>query len=319
MNIQILIQNGNNIYEPKVKEGIEWVTERKGVPGKLTFEVLQNKELNIQEGNAVKFTLDKKNVFYGYIFKKERSKDNSISITCYDQLRYLKNKDTYCYKGKTASQVLKMICSDFNLKTGNIIDTSYKITQKIEENKSLFDIIQNALDDTLLNRKKLYILYDDFGKITLKDIESMKVNLLVYNDTARNFNYTSSIDEQTYNKIKLVYDNKDKGKRDVYIAKDSLNINKWGILQYYDTLKDGENGKIKADSLLNLYNQKTRNLTLKDVWGDIKVRAGTSLIVQLNLDDIKISNYMMCEKVTHKFNNNEHIMDLKLVGGEFIT
>ena len=84
---------------------------------------------------------------------------------------------------------------------------------------------------------------------------------MIDEETGQNFDYTSSIDENTYNKIKLTYDNKDTGKRDVYITQDSSNINKWGILQYFDTLQKGENGQAKADALYkSLYGPITPNV-----------------------------------------------------------
>ena len=36
--------------------------------------------------------------------------------------------------------------------------------------------------------------------------------------------------------------------------------------------------------------------------------------VKLNLGDIITNNYMLVEKVTHKFNNDEYTMDLTLEG-----
>ncbi len=41
--------------------------------------------------------------------------------------------------------------------------------------------------------------------------------------------------------------------------------------------------------------------------------------VYLELDDMTISNYMMVEKVTHTFSLDSHLMDLTLIGGEFIA
>ena len=108
----------------------------------------------------------------------------------------------------------------------------------------------------------MYVLYDDFGKLTLKALERMKVGVVIDEETGENFDYTSTIDSQTYNKIKLVYENEKTGKREVYISQDSKNINNWGILQYYDTLQEGENGQAKVDALLSLYNAKTRNLKI---------------------------------------------------------
>ena len=245
-------------------------------------------------------------------------------MTAYDQLRYLKNKDTKVYQGKTASQLIQMLAAEYHLKTGVLESTGYVIPSRVEENTSLFDMIENALDLTLQNRKEMYILYDDFGKITLKNIASMRVGeadryWMIDEETGENFDYTSSIDDHTYNKIKLTYDNDKTGKREVYIAQDSGHMNEWGILQYFDTLQKGENGKRKADVLLELYNQKTRNLKIKNAMGDNRVRAGSLIIVNLNLGDIKLKNFMLVESCKHTYKEGEHWMDLTLRGGEFIA
>ena len=319
MNVELLIQNGNKVYIPVVEEDIAWTTERKGSPGQLTFNVVKDDILNFTEGNAVRLKVDNKNVFYGFVFVKKRDKDGIITVTAYDQLRYLKNKDTYVYTNKTAGEFIQMIASDFNMQTGTIQNTGYKIASRVEDNVALFDMVQNALDLTLQNKKEMFVLYDDFGKLALKSIQSMYVNLLIDEETGENYSYTSSIDSDTYNKIKLVYDNEESGKRDVYIAQDSSNINNWGVLQYFDTLQKGENGKAKADALLSLYNKKTRNLTISNALGDTRVRAGSMVVVQLNLGDVKLNNLMLVEKCKHKFNNDEHFMDLTLRGGEFVA
>lgn len=317
--VELYIQNGNVVYQPCVEECIKWETKRKGTPGKLTFTVLKDDVLNIQEGNAVKMIVDGINVFYGYIFQKSRSKDNKIDVIAYDQLRYFKNKDTYIYKGKTAAQVLKMICDDFGLKYGEIEDTGYVIPKKKEDNKTLFDIVNNALSDTMLNTNKLYVLYDDFGRIMIKNIASMKVPLIIDSETGQNFDYTSSIDGETYNQIKLQKEDSKTGKRESFIVKDSANINKWGVLQYFDTLQDGENGQEKASKLLEHYNKKTRNLKVSGALGDVRVRAGTSPFIRLNLGDITVNNFMVCETVTHTFKDGLHTMDLTLEGGDFVA
>ncbi|MFR8334419.1 MAG: hypothetical protein ACLU9S_20410 [Oscillospiraceae bacterium] len=80
---------------------------------------------------------------------RKGSTDDVIQITVYDQLYYLKNKDTYVYSGKTATAVLRMIAEDFQLNVGSLEDTGYVIGSRVEDNHTLFDIIQNALDETL--------------------------------------------------------------------------------------------------------------------------------------------------------------------------
>lgn len=326
MKIEFLIANisGNKVYQPIIQEGIEWTTERRGSPGILKFDVVKDSIIKFNEGDAVRFKVDGKSIFYGFIFQKKRSKDQIISVTAYDQLRYFQNKDTYVYTNKTASQFVRMLAADYNLQIGTIENTGFVIKSRVEDNTSLFDMIGNALDLTLQNNKEMYVLYDNFGKICLRNISNMRVGsngvyLMIDASTGENFDYTSSIDSDTYNKIKLTYENDETGKRDVYIAQSSANINSWGILQYFDTLSKGENGQAKANALLKLYNQKTRKLKITNAIGDTRVRAGSMIVVNLALGDVTVKNFMLVEKVTHKFKMDEHFMDLTLRGGEFVA
>lgn len=325
MATQLMITNekGTKTFIPVTEEGIEWTTERRGSPGKLKFSVLKDKTLGdiggFGEGSAVSLIEDDTKVFYGFVFSKQRDKSSLINCTAYDQIRYLKNKDTYVYENKTADAFIKMVAADYGLKVGNMEKTSYVIPSRTEENTALLDMIETALDLELTNKKEMFVLYDDYGKLTLKNISSMKVGLLIDAETGENFDYTSSIDEQTYNQIKLTYDNEKTGKREIYIAKDSSHINTWGVLQYFDTLSEGENGSSKADALLALYNSKTRKLKISNALGDVRVRAGTLIPVSLNLGDIIANSYMMVEKAVHTFKENEHFMTLTLRGGEFIA
>lgn len=319
MAYELLIQNGNKVYQPSIEGDITWKTERKGFPGELKFKIIYDDVINITEGNAVRLKKDGANIFYGFIFSIDRDKDKIISINAYDQLRYLKNKDTYVYENKTTGELVKMLASDFNMQTGIIENTGFKIASRVEENTTLIDMIQNAIDLTLQNKKELYVLYDNFGKVALRNISSLILDCLIDEETAENYSYKSSIDEQTYNKIKLTRDNEKTGKRDVYIAQDSSKMNEWGILQYFDKLQDGENGQAKANALLELYNKKTKRLSIKNMIGDVRVRAGCMIPVKLNLGDVNILKLMLVEKCTHTFNESEHFMDLTLKGGEFVA
>ena len=321
MTYELLIQHQGTIMLPPVVENVSIEWERQGQPGKLIAEVVKTPGLSFQEGDPCRFSVDGTPVFYGFVFEKSRkgSTDDIIQITVYDQLYYLKNKDAYVYTNKTAADVIRMIAEDFQLNVGDLEDTGYTIGSRVEDNQTLFDIIQTALDETLKATSQMYVLYDDVGKLTLKNIGSMKLGLLIDEDTAGDFDYKSSITSQTYDKIKLSYENKDTGKREIFVAQDSSNINQWGVLQYYEKLDSTTNAKAMADALLSLYNTKTRTLKLQDVLGDIRVRAGTLLVVMLGLGDINVSNYLMVEQVKHTFNNEQHLMELKMRGGTFVT
>ena len=325
-DIRMLItsRDGKSFVNPITAEGIRWTTYRTGSAGRLDFYLVDCfcGEEHFEEGASVKLYVKEKPVFEGYVFTRKRTKSRLTEVTAFDQLRYLKNKDTYVYENITASELLKMIASDFGLQTGEIEDTGYKIAYRVEENTTLLDMLETALSLTEQSTGKSFVLFDSFGKLTLKSIDSMRVTrgqgyLLIDETSGENYEYTSSIDTGTYNKIKLTYDNKDTGKREVYTAIDSKNADNWGVLQYYDTLKEGENGYAKAEALLKLYNAKTRRLRIINAFGDCGVRAGSMTAVRLDLGDIKVNSFMLVEKAVHTFKNDEHFMELTLKGSGF--
>lgn len=315
-NIQLLIKGtGGKIFEPIVEDGIELETNRQGAPSRLTFTVIKDNVISFPEGAKVQLKVDGVGVFIGFVFEKSRDKAQRIQVTAYDQLRYFKNTGNYRYTNKRADEVLRMIVGDYPLfKLGTVENTGFKIAFRDEVDNTLIDTMLNALDITEASTKKKFILYDDFGKIVLRNSESLLSNLLIDASTAENFDYVSSIDEDTYNQIRLVYDNKDTGKREVYLTRDNVSIGNWGLLEYFQTIQKETNGKNMAEGLLSLKNRKTRHLTIRNAFGDPKVRAGFSVGVQLNLGDVNVQNRLLCDTVTHHFSCDYHTMDLTLSG-----
>lgn len=316
---QVIILSRGRIFDVAVQEPIIWEVHRKNTPGKLTFNVMKDEMLGFHEGDAVRFDYDGKKIFYGFIFIKKRTNNRIISVTAYDQLRYFKNKDTYTYKNKTAAQVLKLLIADFGLSAGVIADTKHVIASRVEDNQELFTIMDNAGAITTKSTGNVFILYDQYGKLNYRDAKQLKLDILIDEESGETFEYTTSIDENTYNKIKLSRENKKSGKREIFIAQDSENINQWGVLQLTESVDEGENGKAKVDALLALYNRKSRKLHINKAFGDYRVRGGSTLGVQMYLGDLTVANFMMVETVKHSFYESKHDMDLKLIGGDFVA
>ena len=204
-DMKLTIQHNGVLYEPPVEEGIKIEWERVGTPGKLTFKAIRVPDVEFTEGDSVCFYYGDKGVFMGYIFKKKCDREHIVEYTCYDQIRYLKNKYTYVFQNKTANQIIQALCRDFNLHTGILEPTTYVIPAVVEENIAAIDIALDVIEETLLNTGSMYVLYDDFGKITLKNAATMVSTTLICDTTAENFDYSSSIDDETYNSIILYY------------------------------------------------------------------------------------------------------------------
>ncbi len=316
-SIELIIDNGVDILIPIVVDKITVTINRFGSPSVLNFEVLKDEMLNFTEGNHVRLRVNDKNVFYGFVFTKKGDKSDKISVTAYDQLRYLKNKDSVNFVNITASEVIKRITKDFNLNLGYIEDTKYVIDSVAENDKTLFDIMCSALDKTLQGSKELFVLYDDFGKITLKNISSLMVDLVITENSGENYSYTTSIDSDTYNQVRIIHKDKATNIDGHYVVKSSENINKWGVLELVEKANSPEVAVHKANALLELHNKKTRKLTLSSLFGDLRVRAGSLVVVNLDLGDIILSNRMLVEKCKHTFDKDTHFMDLTLRGNGF--
>ena len=274
-------------FWPAVLDGAVWETHWKGQPGKLTFKVVKEGKLDFHEGDVVQVNYGGVNFFYGYVFTKKRGKDGT---------------------------------EDFHLQVGELIDTGYTIPKFRGANKTLMDIIQTLLDMTTQNTGRLYVLYDDFGKLSLRDVEDMKLDLLIDAETAEDYMYESTIDKDTYNRIKLYYDNEETGKRDVWMAVNSADIARWGVLQLTESVNPQKamNFGQMADTKLKLYDRVKRTLTIKNAFGDLRVRGGAMLYVQLNLGDIVLTKPIIVENVKHTLTQGHHTMDLT-VKGDVIT
>lgn len=321
MQIQLLVDDkkGNVFDISELVSEITWKTKRKGKPSSLDIKLLKDKTISINNGDVVSFKVDNNKVFYGYVFDNGGSKEPEIKLTAYDQMRYLLFNDTYVFKNKKTSQTLMQIAKDVGLRIGTIEDTGYVIPQLLEDDKKLLDIIYSSLDKTLMSTKQTYVLYDDFGYLNLRNINNMKQPVVISDDSnLGDYDWKNSIDSDTYNRVKIVRDNKETKGRDVYIAQDSKNITKWGRLQYYHKVDEKMN-KAQIQEMVNttlkLKNRETKTLKLKDVistdmTADLKLRAGSGVFVEIKEKGIK--QYYLIEEATHKFEKGNLVMDFDL-------
>lgn len=318
MNYQLIIQNKTTSiaknYAP-LTSSVSHTTNRNGAAGKLTFTLLKGASVHFVEGDIVTFTVDSNKIFAGFVFSKSQNKLGIMEVTAYDQLRYLKASESYAFQAASITDIIKRIANDFQLTVGELQDPGYLIPVLIKENKECFDIINAALELTIYNTGKIWVFFDDAGKLALKEAGTMMVpTVLGSKSLIIDFNYKSDIDKETYNKIKLVRPNEETGRTDVYIYQDSNTIGSWGVLQYYEQVDEEMNAaqiSEQGNIMLDYYNRVLRTLTIESL-GIVGLRAGMMVMVKIpGLSDISISKFLLIEKVTHTFTNELHTMSLE--------
>lgn len=301
--MQILYQNNRTGRAHDITTLVtsaSWKTVRVGTPASLTLSMLRDSAVDIVEGGIITLTEGGTGLFYGNVFKRSYTEKGQISITAYDQTRYLKNKDTYIFNGQRADQILTQIAADFGIKLGALENTGYVIPELVADIETLFDIILKALDYTLINTGRMYYLWDDFGALRLSNVATSALGLMIGdNSLATGYSYSSDIDTDTANKIKLVRDNKETGKRDVYIVQDSNKIAWWGTLQHHEKANEALNDaqiEALADKLLELKGRPKVSLDISAL-SDLGVRAGRA--VKIEISDIHINGWYIINECTH--------------------
>lgn len=316
--MEVLIDNRNGTVWNMPVSSIEWKTSRIGKAGSLAASLVIEEPLKypIKSGDVIRVKDGKTKIFYGYVFEIEISQDDEVTIKAYDQIKYLMYNDTFVMPSSTATAAIKKIAKAANLKVGAFENTSYKVPGIVEDDKQALDVVSKFLDSTLIATNRNYVLFDNFGSLTLKNINNMKIAAddfyIGESSLLFDFEYKKSIDDETYNRVKLVHDNKKSGKREVYIAQHSGNIAKWGRLQLFKKVDENmKSSQIKdlLNRLIKFHNREMKSLSL-DCLGQWKVRAGSFVLIYIK--KLGIKEYFLVDECTHKWNEGIHTMTLEV-------
>lgn len=319
MMTEFIIQNivTGKVYDiSELVSDIEWETYIGFDPGKLTFNMIADPNVKLDYGDIIRFKWDGKNVFYGKLFIKKKSADNLWEVVAYDKKRYLKNEDTVVFSAMTSDQKFAKICKDNDLPYRVLDKSGWRCPPVVEDKVAYTDMIQRALDLTLINYGMWYFIRDNFGTLEHISLNRLVTKLLIGDESLlTDFSYSGSIDD-SFNQIKLTRDNEETQKREVYIVKDSKNIAYWGKLQYHETVDDKMNEAQIANQaamLLKAKNAPKRTLELECL-GDISISAGSGVTTQIaDLDDEGFGKQQLCivSKCTHSF-SLFHTMTLEM-------
>lgn len=318
MKLELYLQNSNTgkIYDiSNIAEEITVTSNLSGDAGKLTC-ILQkdpNNILQLANGSIVSFIVDGKGFFFGYVFVIGTDSEENYKITCYNQLRYLKNSDVYTTKNMTSSDIFAKICSDYGLRYKVKVPTAYIPKPYLHDNKTLYNIIKRGMDLASINDNAKYFIADNFGELVWSELSYEKTNVQIgAGSLLTDYKYEKSIDSDTYNQVKFYRDNEETGKRDVWIVKDSNNIKKWGLLQHLKQADDSINEaqvREQAEKTLKVKNRETETLKL-EANGVLELVAGKG--IKFVLEREGIDKWMWIISATHKFTKYSHTMELEV-------
>lgn len=320
-DVKIYFQQNGKTYEAAVIGEIT-LSRSINAPSCLSLTIKRD-AVTPENGNLIYLKINNQhNQFKGYIFKTEKHGYN-CDITAYDQMIYMQlSKDSRTYKNKKASELLLNLCDDYGIHVvdnANIMDSGYKIPERVEDNVSLLDMMINALDLTRQNTGKRFYLWDDFGSISLDREEWLAITTsFISQGFIEDFRYVEDLSE-SYTVVKVVQESGDKDKPKEFIVKDDNRVKQYGRIQYYEKLNKDEDGQKKAQSIYNDNAGIKVSFSVSGAQGDIRARGGSPIYVDFfNQDRAEyIRGWYRINSATHHFVDNLHTMDLDLtlIGG----
>lgn len=297
---------------------VEWKLTMLDQPGELNFSYRTAPNVKLTTGSNVVLQVDGVTRFNGFIFQVGETEGPVGTVKVYDRMRYLQAKDSFTFNGESLSVMFEKICKLKGLPYTVRWGPDRGLPAHVFDNVSLADMLSWGVDQTLALDNNLYVIYDDCGTLVLDNVRALDTDLLFGDGLAlTGWDFGKSIDEATYNVIKLVRDATDDQQREVVVKSDTGTVSRWGQLQYFEKVKEDfsvSQMNDRAVKLLSLYNRETWTLTLTTI-GVARVIAGNGVGIRIGALDKEgfgcgITTFV--QSVHHQIEGEKYTMSLEL-------
>lgn len=270
----------------------------------------RNRAFLIDEGDSIAFKYENKIRFIGVVFAQSITSKGDFSITAYDSNVYLaKSTDTRIFKNKKASEIIRILATDFGIPVGSIADTGYIIPYLRLSNLTLYDMVLKVLTLTRKQTNKRFFIGNVNGKLTLTAGTSNTKYLFKDGENLLSASYSRSI-EDTRTQAKVI--GGPKGKETVVVVKDDAKRTKYGVLQAFEEMDEKATPsqvKQRAQALLKEQAVVSEQLNV-EVLGVPEVDVGTPVYIVNKMTATNGAYYVT--SITHTYSAGLHEMSLEL-------
>lgn len=281
---------------------LEWSGSKYNAARRLYFHFPSDLNLKFSQGNLVRLLDGKTELFYGFLFRRERSHHgNEIGLLAYDPMIYvLKSSGSYNFKNTTLSNGFKKVAADLGIALGTIIDGSTGIKLEPQINKNCYEVLL----DFCRAAKNIT------GKVYMPKIINGKLSLLAAGEVVKNFELANKMNlldsiysetiENVINKVIII---DDKGKRIGQVTGEGLK--EWGTFQEVYEKEEKKNPATEAKKLLHGLDREASVEAL----GDLRCISGRAVTIK---DPTNFKGLFYIDEDTHRWEEGIHTMSLTL-------
>jgi hypothetical protein len=310
------ITQGQTVNISGYVQSINWKGAKNTAPRTIDVSIVNtdrglHEKLDIQEGQILLFKWKGEELFQGVVFSQSKSKSVSQSIKAYDQMIYtVKNKNSYVFTNKTASEIIQRLCGDFQIPMGEIKDTDYRIPSLVVDGETLYDIAYKAIYVTFKQTGNRFYFGSDQGKVYLTEKKDT-VRRWVIEDGVNllDFSYESSIEDSATSVVMVAGEEK----QAITISKTDNELTKsFGVIQHFEKVTDKLNRaqlQERVDKAMADRGKIQKKFSI-DAFGIPAVITGTAIHVVSK--DLGIAKGYYVEDDSHTFKGNSRTMSITL-------
>lgn len=322
--IQFIIIKGTTGYDvSSCFESITWSGRKGAAPRSVKITLLDDDgkshkrvSVDCENGDQCVMYEDGKELFRGIIVEHTQSNKKKLVITAYDNMYYLaNNKDSFCYKNKTASQIFKDCVSRIGMSGGKVADTGYVIPELPKAKTTYYDVILDALSTTYKATGIRYYPISENGELHLrKRAEKALQWVLEVGSNITDYTYKKSI-IGIKTRVRLL------SKEDaiVYEEVNSALEGKIGTFMEVKSVDDSYNQAQMKELVQSVFSEKgmpSKTLTVSGIGISDAISGACVYVV---IPHLGVERTFYIDEDTHTFKQNSHTMRLKLNYADDIT